>query len=33
MNKGRVFFTTPDRLGQYIVVDYVAQKRRRISDA
>jgi len=33
MNKGRVFFTTPDRLGQYIVVDYVAQKRKRISDA
>lgn len=33
MNKGRVFYTTPDRLGQYIVVDYVAQKRKRISDA
>ncbi len=33
MNKGRVFYTTPDRLGQYIVVDYVAQKRKRISGA
>jgi uncharacterized protein with von Willebrand factor type A (vWA) domain len=29
MNKGRVFYTTPDRLGQYILVDYVAQKRKR----
>ncbi len=33
INKGRVFYTTPDRLGQYIVVDYVAQKRKRISGA
>jgi uncharacterized protein with von Willebrand factor type A (vWA) domain len=33
MNKGRVFYTTPDRLGQYILVDYVAQKRKRISGA
>jgi uncharacterized protein with von Willebrand factor type A (vWA) domain len=32
-NKGRVFYTTPDRLGQYIVVDYMAQKRKRINDA
>jgi uncharacterized protein with von Willebrand factor type A (vWA) domain len=31
INEGRVFYTTPDRLGQYIVVDYVAQKRKRIS--
>jgi uncharacterized protein with von Willebrand factor type A (vWA) domain len=30
MNKGRVFFTTPDRLGQYILVDYVSQKRKRL---
>jgi uncharacterized protein with von Willebrand factor type A (vWA) domain len=30
MNKGRVFYTTPDRLGQYILVDYVAQKRKRV---
>src|SRR3546814_9461104 len=28
MNKGRVFYTTPERLGQYILVDYVAQKDR-----
>jgi len=30
MNKGRVFYTTPDRLGQYILVDYVVQKRKQI---
>jgi uncharacterized protein with von Willebrand factor type A (vWA) domain len=29
MNKGRVFYTTPERLGQYILVDYVQQKRKR----
>lgn len=33
IDEGRVFYTTPDRLGQYIVVDYVAQERRRISGA
>jgi uncharacterized protein with von Willebrand factor type A (vWA) domain len=33
INEGRVFYTTPDRLGQYVVVDYVAQKRKRISGA
>jgi uncharacterized protein with von Willebrand factor type A (vWA) domain len=32
INKGRVFYTTPDRLGQYILVDYVAQKRKRFGD-
>jgi uncharacterized protein with von Willebrand factor type A (vWA) domain len=32
MNKGRVFYTTPDCLGQYILVDYVAQKRKQIRD-
>ena len=31
MNKGRVFYTTPDRLGQYILVDYVAQKHKQIN--
>jgi uncharacterized protein with von Willebrand factor type A (vWA) domain len=30
MNKGRVFYTTPDRLGQYILVDYVVQKRKQV---
>ncbi len=31
INKGRVFYTTPDRLGEYILVDYVAQKRKRLA--
>ncbi len=30
INKGRVFYTTPDKLGQYILVDYVANKRKSI---
>jgi uncharacterized protein with von Willebrand factor type A (vWA) domain len=29
-SKGRVFFTTADNLGQYLLVDYLANKRRRI---
>ena len=32
MNTGRVFYTTPERLGQYILVDYVAQKRKHFGD-
>jgi uncharacterized protein with von Willebrand factor type A (vWA) domain len=32
MNKGRVFYTTPERLGQYILVDYVSQKKKRFGD-
>jgi uncharacterized protein with von Willebrand factor type A (vWA) domain len=28
INKGRAFFATPDRLGEYILVDYVANKKR-----
>jgi uncharacterized protein with von Willebrand factor type A (vWA) domain len=31
INKGRVFYTTPDKLGEYILVDYVAQKRKKIA--
>lgn len=31
INKGRVFYTTPDKLGEYILVDYVAQKRKRLT--
>ena len=30
INKGRVFYTTPDKLGQYILVDYVANKRKNV---
>jgi uncharacterized protein with von Willebrand factor type A (vWA) domain len=28
INKGRAFFATPDHLGEYVLVDYVANKRR-----
>jgi uncharacterized protein with von Willebrand factor type A (vWA) domain len=31
INKGRVFYTTPDKLGEYILVDYVASKKKRVS--
>ena len=30
LNGGRVFFTTPDRLGQYILVDYLANRKRKL---
>src|SRR6266581_3129691 len=31
INKGRAFFSSPDRLGEYILVDYVRNKRRNIA--
>ncbi len=31
MNKGRVFYTTPDHLGEYILVDYVRNKRKNVA--
>jgi len=30
INKGRALYTRPDRLGQYLLVDYFAKKRRRL---
>ena len=30
MNKGRVFFTSADNLGQYMLVDYISNKKKRI---
>ncbi len=30
LNKGRAFFTRPDRLGEYILVDYLTRLRKRI---
>jgi len=30
INKGRAFYTTPDRLGEYLLVDYVAHRRKKI---
>ena len=31
INSGRVFYTTPDQLGEYILVDFVSHKRKSIS--
>jgi uncharacterized protein with von Willebrand factor type A (vWA) domain len=31
INKGRVFFSSPQRLGEYLLVDFVARRRRLIS--
>jgi uncharacterized protein with von Willebrand factor type A (vWA) domain len=31
LNKGRAFFATPDRLGEYILVDYVSNRRSLVS--
>jgi uncharacterized protein with von Willebrand factor type A (vWA) domain len=28
INRGRAFFTTPDKLGEYMLVDYLSNKRR-----
>jgi uncharacterized protein with von Willebrand factor type A (vWA) domain len=27
MNKGRAFFTTPDDLGEFVLVDYIENRR------
>jgi len=31
LNRGRVFYSGPESLGQYVLVDYLGQKRRKIS--
>jgi uncharacterized protein with von Willebrand factor type A (vWA) domain len=31
INKGRVFYTTPGKLGEYILVDYVSQKQKNLA--
>lgn len=31
INKGRAFFATPERLGEYVLVDYVRNKKKRVS--
>src|SRR5262249_6686899 len=33
LNTGRVFYTSPDQMGTYIMVDYIANKRKRIGRA
>jgi uncharacterized protein with von Willebrand factor type A (vWA) domain len=30
INRGRAFYSTPDKLGEFIMVDYLSQKRRKI---
>lgn len=30
INRGRALFTRPDRLGEYLLVDYMARKRKRV---
>jgi len=30
INRGRALFTRPDRLGEYLLVDYIARKRKRL---
>jgi uncharacterized protein with von Willebrand factor type A (vWA) domain len=33
LNTGRVFYTSPDQMGNYIVVDYITNKRKRLGRA
>ena len=30
INRGRAFYTTPDTIGDYVMVDYLTRKKRRI---
>src|SRR5262249_21004244 len=30
LNRGRAFYTRPDHLGEYLLVDYVARKKKKI---
>jgi uncharacterized protein with von Willebrand factor type A (vWA) domain len=30
INRGRALYTRPDRLGEYLLVDYLAKKRKRV---
>jgi uncharacterized protein with von Willebrand factor type A (vWA) domain len=31
INNGRAFYVEPEHLGEYVLVDYVSHKRRRVS--
>jgi len=33
INKGRAFFVSPERLGEYLLVDYVSGRQRRRASA
>ena len=30
INKGRAFYTRPDRLGEYLLVDYLSHQRKKV---
>ena len=30
INRGRAFYTRPDRLGEYLLVDYVSRRRKKL---
>jgi hypothetical protein len=30
INKGRAFYTRPDQLGEYLLVDYIARKKKKV---
>ena len=32
INRGRAFYSTPDRLGEYVLVDYVTNRKKRVRD-
>jgi uncharacterized protein with von Willebrand factor type A (vWA) domain len=31
INRGRAFFTSPDDLGEYVLIDYLNNRRKRVS--
>jgi len=31
LNRGRAFYATPERLGEYVLVDYVNRRTKRVS--
>jgi len=30
INKGRAFYSSPDNLGEYVLVDYVSNRKKRV---
>ena len=30
INRGRAFYTTPDKLGEFVLVDYLTNRRKRV---
>ena len=31
INRGRAFYSAPERLGEYVLVDYVSNRRKRVT--